>query len=175
MRNSFQLDMHRRCANVMRAMKPDLVCPGHGELIGMDQSRITEYTDYIDRKEAAFRDIVDEPADHFIDLFWTRMLSYLSAARPNSKVTYTVNIRNNFERNAVYSARLLPAFGWVSDGEAESIMLQPGERGEIMLWATAPSQVDPRRRLINAEVLIDGVSQGPFCEALVSTLPGPDS
>ncbi|MEI8702998.1 MBL fold metallo-hydrolase [Mesorhizobium sp. ISC15] len=170
MRNSFQLDMHRRCANVMQATKPDLVCPGHGELILMDQTRIAEYTEYIERKETAFCEIVDKPANHFIDLFWARMLPYLSEARPNSKVTYTVRIRNNLERTAVYSAHLLSPFGWAPDGEAESITLQPGQRGEVILGATAPSQVDPRRRLITAEVLIDGVSQGPVCEALVSTL-----
>ncbi|WP_352869288.1 MBL fold metallo-hydrolase [Mesorhizobium sp. M0715] len=169
LRNSFQLEMHRRCANVMRALNPDLVCPGHGELIDMDPSRIAEYTDYIERKEAAFRDIVDEPANHFIDLFWARMLPYLSHVLPNSKLIYTVKIRNNLERTAVYSARLQPSFGWVS-GEGECITLQPGEQGEIMVGTTAPSQVDPRRRLITAEILIDGISQGPVCEALVSTV-----
>ncbi|MFK4654189.1 glyoxylase-like metal-dependent hydrolase (beta-lactamase superfamily II) [Bradyrhizobium japonicum] len=168
MRNSFQLQMHRRCANVIRATKPDLVCPGHGQLITMDQSRIAEYTDYIERKEAAFRDIVAEPANHFIDLFWARMLPYLSEALPNSDVAYTIKIRNNLERTAVYSARLLPAFGWTSYGQAESITLQPWEHGEIVLGATAPPQVDPRRKLMTAEILIDGVSQGPVCEALVS-------
>lgn len=171
MRNSFQLEMHRRCANVIRATKPDLVCPGHGEPIAMDQTRISEYTDYIERKEAALRDIVNEPSNHFIDLFWARMLPYLSEARPNSEVTYTVKIRNNMERTAVYRARLLPACGWVSHGESESIRLQAGEQGEIVLRATAPSQCDPRRRLMTAEILIDDVSQGPVCEALVSTWP----
>lgn len=168
MRNSFQLEMHRRCATVVQSMKPDLICPGHGELITMDQSRIAEYTDYIERKEAAFRDILGAPTNHFIDLFWARLLPYVSEARPNSRITYTVRIRNNLERTAVYSARLLPAFGWISLGEAESITLQPGQHGEIMLEATAPSQLDPRRRLMTAEILIDGVSQGPICEALVS-------
>lgn len=168
MRNSFQLDMHRYCANVIQRTKPDLVCPGHGELIPMDQSRIAEYTSYIERKEAAFRNIVDEPADHFIDLFWARMLPYLSEACPNSEVRYTVKIRNNLQRAAVYSARLLPALGWVSRGEAESVTLRAGELCEIVLWAIAPSQYDPQRRLMTAEILIDGISQGPICEALVS-------
>ncbi|MGY2843551.1 glyoxylase-like metal-dependent hydrolase (beta-lactamase superfamily II) [Bradyrhizobium sp. USDA 4509] len=170
LRNSFQLEMHRLCASVIQTTKPELVCPGHGELIAMDQSRITEYTDYIERKEAAFRDIVAEPANHFIDLFWARMLPYLSEASPNSRVTHTIRIRNNLERTAVYSARLLPAFGWASLAEAESIMLRQGEQGEIVLAAIAPSRGDLRRRIITAEILIDGVSQGPVCEALVSTL-----
>ncbi|UPK28274.1 MBL fold metallo-hydrolase [Bradyrhizobium sp. 195] len=169
MRNSFQLEMHRRCASVIRAANPDLVCPGHGELIPMDRSRVAEYMDYIKRKEVAFRNVVDEPANHFIDLFWARMLPYLSKARPNSEVAYTIKIRNNLERTAVFSARLLPAFRWTAHGGVESITLESGERGDIVLSATAPSQADPRRRLMTAEILIDDVSQGPLCEALVST------
>ncbi|MBH5396273.1 MBL fold metallo-hydrolase [Bradyrhizobium sp. CNPSo 4010] len=166
MRNSFQLEMHRRCADVIRATQPDLVCPGHGELIVMGESRIAEYTDYIERKEEAFRDIVGEPANEFIDLFWARMLPYLSEVRANSEVTYRIKIRNNLERTAVYSAQLLPPSGWTSR-TAESISLQAGEQGEIMLQATTPSQGDPRRRLMTAEIFIDGVTQGPVCEALV--------
>ncbi|UPJ79356.1 MBL fold metallo-hydrolase [Bradyrhizobium sp. 183] len=171
MRNSFQLEMHQRCANVIRAINADLLCPGHGQLITMNESRIAEYTDYIERKEAAFRDIVAEPANQLIDLFWARMLPYLSQARPGSQVKFTIKIRNNLERVAVYKARLLPASGWAAHGEAESITLEPGQQGEIMLRATAPSQVDPQRRLMTAEILIDGESQGPICEAHVSTSP----
>ncbi|MER9597291.1 MBL fold metallo-hydrolase [Mesorhizobium sp. M0244] len=170
LRNSFQLDMLRRCKSILRSAGADLLCPGHGELIVLDQSRITEYTDYLKGAEAAFLGVVDAPANHFIDLFWVRMLPYLSAARPNSMVTYTLKIRNNLERTALYSACLLPAFGWGADGETKSITLEPGQRGELLLLATAPSQVDLRRRLITAEILIDGVSQGPVCEALVSTV-----
>ncbi|WP_143274072.1 hypothetical protein, partial [Bradyrhizobium canariense] len=123
MRNSFQLDMHRRCVNVIRSIKPELVCPGHGELIAMSPSRIAEYTDYIERKEIAFREAVDEPADHFIDLFWVRMVPYLSEVRPNSEVTYVIKIRNNLERTAVFTARLLPAFGWTAQRAVQSISL----------------------------------------------------
>lgn len=168
MRNSFQLEMHRRCAEVMLARQPDLVCPGHGDLIAFNSSRAHEYSDYIARKDAALRDIVGEPANHFIDLFWARMLPYLAEVQPNSELTYTVRIRNNLERAAIYSARLLPEFGWTSHGEAEAISLGAAQHGVITLKAIAPSQVDPRRRLITAEIVIDGISQGPVCEALVS-------
>ncbi|MER9801678.1 MBL fold metallo-hydrolase [Mesorhizobium sp. M0142] len=171
MRNSFQLEMHRRCAKVISALMPDLICPGHRKLIPMDQSRIAEYTNYIERKEIALREIVGEPANHFIDVFWARMLPYLSTARPNSEVKYMIKIRNNLERTAIYNARLLPAFGWSPHVNTESITLRRGERGEIMLRATAPSQADSRRRVITAEILIDNVSQGPICEALISVLP----
>lgn len=170
LRNSFQLEMHQRCAAVMRAVEPELICPGHGELITMDRTRIAEYADYINRKEEAFRDIVDEPADHFIDLFWVRMLPYISEARVNTQTTYTIKVRNNLERASVFGARLLPPAHWVSSGEVNVVELQPGECGEILLTATAPSHIDLKRRLMTAEILIDGVSEGPICEALVSVL-----
>jgi hypothetical protein len=38
----------------------------------------------------------------------------------------------------------------------------------MALSAHAPSQADGIRRLITAEVLIDGSSQGPLVEALVT-------
>lgn len=170
MRNSFQLEMHQRCADVMLAIKPDLVCPGHGELIAMDETRVAEYVDYIDRKEAAFREVVEEPANHFIDLFWARLLPYLSCTAPNETRDFTVRLRNNLDRKAIFGARLLPPTGWISENEIKSIALEPGQHGEVRLKASAPVHSDAKRRLITAEILIDGVSQGPLCEALVSTV-----
>ncbi|CDX14721.1 hypothetical protein MPLB_1480014 [Mesorhizobium sp. ORS 3324] len=172
MRNSFQLEMHRRCADVLQATKPDLLCPGHGPLIEMGPSQVAEYTGYVQRKEAAFRDVVREPADHFIDLFWARMLPYVSEARPDSEVTYTVRIRNNLNRSAVYEARLLPDFGWRPRAGVQPMTLAPAEQGDIILRATAPSDADRTRRLLVAEVFVDGVSHGPICEALVTVASG---
>lgn len=60
----------------------------------MDQSTIDEYADYIECKEVAFRDIVGNPANHFI--YRARMLPSLSEARLNSEVTYTVITRTTW-------------------------------------------------------------------------------
>jgi hypothetical protein len=48
----------------------------------------------------------------------------------------------------------------------------PGGRGEVLMRARAPAAADGVRRLMTAEVLIDGRSQGPVSEALV-TVVGP--
>jgi len=42
----------------------------------------------------------------------------------------------------------------------------------MLVRAAASSQVDPRRRLLMAEILIDGQSHGHICEAVASTLLG---
>ena len=44
------------------------------------------YCDFIARKERAFRELVAEPADHYIDLFWARLLPYVAVVRPGQTV-----------------------------------------------------------------------------------------
>ncbi len=166
-RNSFQLAMHRQCADVMETVAPDLICPGHNQLIPWDPTRSREYRDFIGRKERAMRALVDEPADQSIDLWWARLLPYLSDVRPGENVEYRLLLRNNLERDARFDARLLAPEGWSAPDDFEAIDLAAGARGELRLTATAPAEPDVRRPLL-AEIRIDGVTQGPHAEALVT-------
>src|SRR5262249_31649066 len=61
LRNSFQLAMHRRCAEVMRELAPDLLCPGHRDVLPVSKRDLTAYCDFIARKERIFRNLVEEP------------------------------------------------------------------------------------------------------------------
>ena len=168
LRNSFQLAMHRRCINVMTQISPQLICPGHYGVWDCDERLLREYADFIRRKEKIFRKLVTEPADHYIDLFWARMLPYVAEVRPGEQMEYTLLLRNNLGRRANYETRLLPADGWKVDDGLASLTLEAEARGELKLTAKAPSAADPVRRLISAEIRIEGVSQGPVAEALVT-------
>jgi hypothetical protein len=119
-----------------------------------------------------FRELVGEPADHYIDLFWVRLLPYVAVARPGQELAYRLLVRNNLGRPAAFAARLLPPPGWEASPEARGVELAAGVRGEIRLRAVAPRTADGVRRLMTAEVLIDGRSQGPVSEALVSVVEG---
>lgn len=168
LRNSFQLAMHRRCADVMRAISPELICPGHRDVLPCFKRDLDTYCDFIARKERVFRELVGEPADHFIDLFWARLLPYVAVASPGQPLEYRLLLRNNLERPVTYAARLNPPSGWETSPEFRSLTLAAGGRGEILLKAVAPSTRDNVRRLMTAEIEIDGQSQGPICEALVT-------
>lgn len=168
LRNSFQLPMHRRCAEVMRKIAPELVCPGHRDVLACDKEDLDSYCDFIARKERVFRELVGEPADHYIDLFWARLLPYVAVAKPGQRLEYRLLVRNNLERPAVYAARLLPPAGWETSPELRTLSLQPECCGEIVLSAAAPAADDGVRRLVTAEIHIDGRSQGPIAEALVT-------
>jgi glyoxylase-like metal-dependent hydrolase (beta-lactamase superfamily II) len=168
LRNSFQLAMHRQCAEVMRAMNPELICPGHREVLPCTKQELDTYCDFIARKERVFCELVAEPADHYIDLFWARLLPYLAVFQPAQTVDYRLLLRNNLQRPVTYEARLIGPSDWKLPGEFSSIDLAPGGRGELSLPATAPPQADHTRRLITAEVKVDGESQGQIAEALVT-------
>jgi glyoxylase-like metal-dependent hydrolase (beta-lactamase superfamily II) len=168
LRNSFQLSMHPRCVEAMREIDPELICPGHGETLPCGKAELDAYSDYIARKERVFRELVDEPADHFIDLFWARLLPYLADVKSGDEMTYRLLLRNNFEQPVSYAARLLAPDGWEVSPEFRTLKLEPGARGELEFPARAPQMADGMRRLVTAEIRIDGRSQGPVSEALVA-------
>ena len=168
LRNSFQLAMHRRCAEVMRVINPELICPGHRDVLPCFKQDLDAYCDFISRKERSFRELVAEPADHFIDLFWARMLPYVAVVGPGDELEYRLLLRNNFQRPVTYEARLNPPPGWQSSPEFSHLTLEADGRGELRLEAVAPDSADNVRRLMTAEIRIDGQSQGPISEALVT-------
>jgi glyoxylase-like metal-dependent hydrolase (beta-lactamase superfamily II) len=175
LRNSFQLSMHRRCAEVMRTIAPELICPGHRDVLPCFKKDLDDYCDFIARKERAFRELVGDPADHFIDLFWARLLPYQATVTPGQPITYRLLLRNNLERPVTYAARLHPPSGWKVESQPREVRLGPGEKGELAVQATAPSAPDTVRRLMTAEIFLDGQSQGPVSEALVTVRERPGS
>jgi hypothetical protein len=57
------------------------------------------------------------------------------------------------------------------DGDAGLLHLEASGRGDIALTARAPLAADRVRRLMTAEIAIDGRTQGPISEALVTVAP----
>jgi hypothetical protein len=151
----------------MRKIAPELCCPGHRDVLPCFKKDLDTYCDFIARKEHAFRELVADPADHFIDLFWARLLPYVAEVKPGQTVDYRLLLRNNLERTVTYEARLLPPSGWQASPELRSLTLAAGTRGEIALTATAPKQANGVRQLMTVEIHINGQTQGPVCEGLV--------
>jgi glyoxylase-like metal-dependent hydrolase (beta-lactamase superfamily II) len=168
MRNSFQLKMHRRCAELMVGICPDLVCPGHGPVLPCSPRDVADYAAFVSAKERVFRQLVKEPSDHYIDLFWVRLRPYLVDVSPRDQVEYAVLLRNNLERAVSYSVEFRMPPGWKGVSEPSNLLLAPSARGELRVAVEAPPEGDGRRRAITAEVFMDGQSVGPLAEALVT-------
>jgi len=129
---------------------------------------LRDYADFIYRKEKIFRKLVENPSDQHIDLFWVRMLPYLTQVGPEQKIEFKLLFRNNFEKKITYQAKLIVPIGWQTDNEFSSITIPKGGKGELRILATSPNVADGVRRLITAEICIEGISQGPVAECLVT-------
>ena len=70
-----------------------------------------------------------------------------------------------------FEARLLVPDGWSADPSYQFLDLDAGARGELTLSATAPAHPDVRR-ILTAEIRVDGESRGPVAEALVTVGDG---
>ncbi len=167
LRNSFQFEMHQACKRVLREIKPDVICPGHNEILDVDPRDIQQYCDFIDRKERVFREAVAAPAEQAVDLFWARLLPYQATATPGEELSYSLRLRNNFETETTYRARLLGPDSQrdLADG---AVTLAAGDRGAIALPVTVDEAWGPGREVLTAEVLVDGDSHGPVVEAIVT-------
>ena len=119
----------------------------------------------------AVRRLTGEPANVSVDVFWARLRPYLSEAAAGSAVAYTLMLRNNYAEERRFEARLLAPAGWTTDGEFAELKLGAGEKGELELTATAPGTANIRR-IVTAEIRIDGVTQGPIAEAVVTVTGG---
>lgn len=117
------------------------------------------------------RELVAEPSDQHIDLFWARLLPYLTDEEPAQRLEYRLLPRTNLQRRVLHEARLLAPAGWEVSAEFHGLELDSGARGEVRLVAVAPASADNTRRLLTAEIKIDGDSQGQVSEALVTVRP----
>lgn len=167
----YRLGMGQRSADVLRTVAPDMICDGHGGGgIAFDGAMLEQIDDFVKRETAAFRALVAEPEDQFVDISWARLRPYTAVVAPGSTLRYTLTLRNHLGRQAAFTARLIPSADWSAPEDASTLTLDAGETGELVLPLTAANAVGQRRSVVTAEVLIDGRSQGPIAEALISVL-----
>ena len=174
-RNSLTLDMHRKCADEFDRLRPDLLCPGHGPWCDVPDVAFTTHRSYVEEKEALWRELLPEPANMGIDVFWARLVPYRLSLEPGTTRTLTLQVRNSLGEAAAFAARVsVPAGAPLTvAGEPAPLSLEPGERG-ILTFDTAANPdaaSDPRRRyVLTADVTANGRRFGPVTESLVTVI-----
>lgn len=176
LRNSLTLAMHRKCADEFERLHPDLLCPGHGPIGDIPAEAPAAHRRYVQEKEAIWRDLLPEPADLGIDLFWARLVPYQTEIRPGQASQFTLQLRNGFEGEATFTTSLASHVGLSVQPEACRLTLPPGESGSVSFTVAVPSaqHIRPhphRRHLLTANVTVNGKPYGPISEALVVIPP----
>ena len=170
LRNSFTFAMHRKVADEFDRLRADRLCPGHGPVYDIPEEAFALHRQYVEDKEALWRDAVAAPAELGVDLFWARLLPYQIRLVPEGSATVELELRNSFERDATFVARLQSPASLSMTPASQEVSLAAGEpatlRFEIASGDVAPEP--HRRHLLFAHVAVDGVARGPVIEALVT-------
>ncbi|MFH1569659.1 MAG: MBL fold metallo-hydrolase [Gemmatimonadota bacterium] len=172
-RNSLTLEMHRKCADEFDRLRPDLLCPGHGPWCDVPPEAFATHRRYVEEKEALWQELLPEPADLGIDVFWARLVPYQLEVRRGARRTLTLQLRNSFGAAATFSAALgAPAAAPLALAPARgALTLAPGQRGILTFDVIAgrDGPADPGRRyLLTADLTVNDRHCGPLAESLVA-------
>lgn len=173
LRNSLTFGMHRKCADEFERFRPDLLCPGHGPYWDVPPEAYAAHRDYMEQKEVVWRDLVPEPAELGIDLFWARLLPYQSEIRRGESEKFTVELRNSFDVEATFEVTLGSGLPWAVEPVTQKLTLLPGEQDAVHFAVTILDEAatDPHHRhLVTADLTVNGKRHGPITEALVVVL-----
>ncbi len=173
-RNSLTTAMHRKCADEFDRLRPDLVCPGHGPYWDVPGEAFASHRAYVEKKEAVWRELLPEPAEVGIDLFWARLLPYQATIRAGEASRFTIEFRNSFEQQATFEASLSSALPIAVQPRTRNLALAPNESGRVTFDVNVPADAPThpyRRHLLTADVTVNGKPHGPICEALLVISP----
>ncbi len=170
LRNSLTFGMHRKCADEFDRLRPDLLCPGHGTYWDVPPEAFAAHREYVEQKEAIWRDLLPAPAELGVDLFWTRIVPYQLQLSQGEAAPLTVALRNSFEEDATFEVTLSSHLNLAIEPQSQSLRIAAGDKGALQFQVSVES-VDPaernRRHLVTADVTVNGQRHGPVGEALV--------
>ena len=176
LRNSLTFAMHHKCADEFERLRPDLLCCGHGPCWDVPPEAFAAHRRYVEEKERIWRELLPEPADLGIDLFWARLVPYQVEIKLGQAARFTLELRNSFGVEALFEASLASNLPMSIAPDKAGLKLAPGAKGRLDFDVTLPRDAPchpHRRHLLTAAVSVNGKPHGPIAEALV--LPGRNS
>jgi glyoxylase-like metal-dependent hydrolase (beta-lactamase superfamily II) len=166
-RNGAVLESFRESNELLRAIGPELVLPGHGDAYDVDDSlyRIFE------RYEAVYRELHERllplEGNHFeVDARAAWLTPYRRRVDSATRLEYRATVRNPSPDRADITVRLVGPGGWDSDPVTTRIA---GRSEKVLTCSiTPPTGTTCRRRAVALELFVDGEPFGQVAEALVT-------
>ena len=171
LRNSLTFGMHWKCADEFDRLRADFLCPGHGPVWDVPREAFAQHRQYVREKESLWREVLPEPAEPGVDLFWARLVPYQIQTRAGEDVEVVLELRNSFERPATFRVHLQGPDGIEITPKSREAQLAPAEKTALS-WTLLAGELpaDSRRHLLCAHIDVDGRPLGPVAEALVSAV-----
>ena len=172
------------CARKMIACRPDLVCPAHTEEFRPTAQDLQAFLDWALRLRETMTSLIDQPDPNFgLDYRWCYFYPYRVEAAPGGRVRLELRLRNHLFRSANVGIKLRLPSGFSCPFPERTVSIagksQVAVPFDVGRAATDMSKIGgPRtspgissrptsRRVITADITINGRRIGEYAEALV--------
>jgi glyoxylase-like metal-dependent hydrolase (beta-lactamase superfamily II) len=158
----------------LRAFAPDLMLTGH---MGADRPSAADFDDcerWAEQLEEAWRELAPDPdaVGFVLDPDVVSFVPYESEAAPGDDLDVEVEVRNHFAHTAEATISVALPDAWVSEPRTADLSLDAHDAGRVSFVIRTPSGAKPRRHVIAADVVLNGVRLGEAAEALVRVVTG---
>ncbi len=170
------------CARKTIDCRPDLVCPAHTEEYSPTPKDLEEFLDWALRLRRVMTALIDQPDPNFgMDTRWCYFYPYRSEAAPGERVRLEVRLRNHLFNPANVLIKLKLPEGFRCPFPERTIALAgktqvavPFDVLRTPANETRSAASPARRRVITADITINGRRVGEYAEALIDE-PGASS
>lgn len=156
------------CARKMLACAPDLVCPAHTEEYSPDRKDLEEFLAWALELREIMTSLVDQPDPGFgTDYRWCHFYPFLSALPAGGNARLELRLRNHLFAAAEARIRLRLPSGMSCPFPERTVSIPGKTQATIPFDLTKDAGADPGRRVVTADISINGRRIGEYAEALI--------
>jgi len=168
-RNVVTAANHRKCADKLEELQPQVLAGGHGSWIPVDQRKIRTLRERAQCTREMFDRLLPEPHEIGVNPRWVAIVPYQLTARTGGTARLSVEVENCHPRSVVAEASLVLPPGWTSTPKRASVRIDPRAR-RSMGFRLRVGMSKERRVAIAADITLDSVHLGQIAEAVVSLI-----
>lgn len=166
-RNLFRINDFRTSAALYRRVAPGVMVSGHWQPRWVDEAFLHMLELEGEETIEIHHDLLPlDELDLGADGVLARIAPYYSKARADSRVRFTVSVRNPIATEQKASVRLVMPVGWIAEPSPAVLSLPPSGRQEIEIEVTVGGTAQRRAR-VAIDVRVGDLHLGQHAEALV--------
>ncbi len=108
-----------------------------------------------------------------VDPNWASIYPYRSITSSAREITISVRIRNHYDVDAKGMVKLCLPVGWKSNPDVRAYAIRKGVTSEASFRVLIPGSAGDGRRVITADISMNGREYGEYAEGLVDIVSQP--
>jgi len=156
------------CAQKMLDYMPDIVCPAHTEEYSPTRPDLEQFLDWAHRLRDVMTGLIDQPDPNFgMDYRWCRFNPFRSVAGEGEPFTVELRLRNHLYVPAEVSVTLKTPDDVRCARPEKTFTVEAKQQVAVPFELTLTGAVGGERRLITADITVNGRRIGEYAEAIV--------